>query len=643
MGIKNFQTYIKTFFGHGCFKEFTVMDACDEIKDFTSDELHRTVAVAATAAPVEESNTAASDGKNDIDQHKISTTTIAPTTVDGKNYRCGVYIDLSSYMYGRMIKSLENMGMCGNVKYLFKNTDKTKTVVCELDKCTIDKIVKDCEQTLLGTLAPLLLKAYRVYLAFDTFQPIGKQYEQSRRKSQRNFLLSSNSRETCYKEIARKVKRFITEAHLKTLDEYYGDNRPDVYCSVRKVIDSKLYASGQNDFAMGEGEWKCFYRMYEDITSGSVDVCYVFGRDWDIGLAMTMYQHPNSPEAIKYIYGPNDMFEHKKSFDNKERMLHFVCLALFGNDYIGGLVNLSSKNAELLKNEMSNIYSGDGGSCTFEQAEYLSNALFANLSFTPVSEVLCAEFEVGYVENRKKLSIAFATVVTRLLLAVYGDHKNRHPNDVENVLHYAGIGPFSIGKVTTNSETPTPLTGLNRDTLDLRKYLANRRSENEEKTSTNKTTDNATSAAAAAATDDDDDAAAAAIAAGVNTSLKCDSTTDESTMLTCRDTHGNQVMRTLQQCMDCFATSLLWYLSYTTFYFRSPSGRKQLATTNHDLPMIIGMQMRHENAFRYNDTRLLERFDVCRLLELKGTLQRIDCCRLYWIIEGAFAKALDLV
>lgn len=527
------------------------------------------------------------------------------TPFDNTYDRCGVYIDLSSYIYGRLVKSLENTELYERMTYSVENTDSTKKVVCELDKGTIYRIVEDCIETLVGKLAPLLLKAYRVYLAYDTFQPKAKFYEQTRRRKRMHFSLSSTSREACYNDIARKVKEFIMEAHLKTAKEH--ENQPTDHDDIRRSIECKLSLNCATDFAVGEGEWKCFYRMYQDITDGAVDVCYVFGRDWDIGLAMTMYQHPKFPKAIKYVYGPNNLFEHTKLFDVKERMLHFVCLALFGNDYIGGVVNLSSNNAALMKKELEKMYSGDAGACTLKQVEHLSNTLFTNESLT-----LTAEVE-NNADKRKNFSMAFATVVTRLLASIYGNGHDLHPDMVEGVLHYADIGPF------------TTCLGPNEEALKLRKYLADRRSKNEqnEQNGTRETTKETYNTAA----------------------TKANITPDENTMLTCRDANGNQVMRSLQQCMDSLALSILWYLSYTTFYFRSPSGRKKMLKMEHtdDLSLAVGMCMGLEGTFRYNDRRLSHRFDLCRLLELKRTLQNINCCRLYWIIEGAFDNAFSSV
>lgn len=569
MGIKNFQTYVETFFGLGCFGEFNVQDASYRVRDFSRYELR------GTPGPSE-----------------------ADTDYDGNYDRCGVYIDLSSYIYGRVRRSFETTDTFAKMMSSVDNGNEKKTVVCELDRSTIDRIVEDCKQSIVSALEPLLLKAYRVYLAYDTFQPKAKFFEQSRRRRRTRFSLGSASREACFDDIVKGVKDFIVQSHLKTAREHVTNND-----AVNKAIESKLFPSDATRSAFGEGEWKCFYRIYRDINDRVVDTCYVFGRDWDIGLAMTMYQHPARPEAIKYVYGPNDSFEHRKLFDEKERMLHFVCLAMFGNDYVGGLVNLSNNNAALVKKELDKMCDGEAGACTSEQVEYLSGVLFTRDDLTISAE------EEEDADKRRKLSRAFATVVARFLAAVYGNTHALHPDMVEDVLHYADIGPFATRP------------GPNENARLLRKYLADRRRGNEENLT------------------DRIDPDTVKRTGGSKTKM----ISDENTMLTCMDACGNRVARTLQQCMDSFALSVLWYLSYTTFYFRSPSGRDMMGTARSDkeLPMNVGMCMSREATFRYNDARLSSRFDLHRLLELKRVLENINFCRLYWIIEGAFDNAFE--
>lgn len=551
MGIKNFPTYVEVFFGKSCFKEFTVNDVCYAIKDFSSHEI---------------------------------TKTASPGDHDNANNRCGVYIDLSSYIYGRMSKSLENTEIYEKTISSIENTsDNVKTVTCELDSCTIEKVACDCTETILNALAPMLLKAYRVYLAYDTVQPKAKLFEQNRRKKRSHFQISAASRTACYANIATKVKNYILESHKNTLQRFADTT--SAMCNnseVEATIESKLFPLNSSEFTKGEGEWKCFYQIYRDISDDAVDVCYVFGHDWDIGLAMTMYQHPKSPSAIKYVYGPNSLFEHNKHFDRTERMLHFICLTLSGNDYTGGLVNLSQRNALLMKKEMDKICSGEAGPCTSSEVEDLSCIVFNNDESTDVPMIK--------FEYTQEISRAFATVVMRLLAAVYGNDRTLYPNMVEHVLYYANVGPFC-----SSAES-------DEDLFKLREYLKKRRIDPRE--------------------------------SAISDSSEF---SNEGTLLTCRDAQANKVMRTLQQCMDMFALSALWYLSYTTFFFRSPSGRRMMETAkpNESFLMNIGITM-----FSFGGESLSERFDLCHLLELKKILQKINGCLLFWIIEGAFHNVL---
>lgn len=561
MGIKNFQSFVDVVFGKRYFKEFAVNDVCYNIKDFS---------------------------------HYKVTKTATPDDRDNTYGRCGIYIDLSSYMYGRMLKSIEKTDLYTKWTSSVENTsDNVKPVVCELDANTIDRVVGECAESLLNALEPMLLKAYRVYLAYDTVQPKAKFFEQSRRRRRSLFHLSADSRRVCFENIAKRVKERISNIHMSALARY--DGRPD--SSAEAAIRSKLFSSIPADSTMGEGEWKCFYQIYQDICDGAVDIFYVFGRDWDIGLAMTMYQHPKSPDAIKYVYGPNDLFEHDQPLDKKARMLHFICLSLFGNDYIGGLVNLSRCNVILMKYEMDEMYSGDAGPATSLQVEYLSDLFFGH-------EMLADLWEERNNDDggkREHISRAFAAVVLRLLAAVYGDVRGSfRPHKVEGVLHYAALGPF-----------PTSLEGGAENASEIRKLLDAKRIANELNTTE----------------DDDEDFEHA----------------PESARLVCRDANDNQITRTLQQCMDLFAMSMLWYLSYATFYFRSPTGRKMMGTSrrDEDVPMLAGMNMGVDGAFRFNDERLSNRFDLCKLLELKKILQFANCCRMYWIVESAFARALN--
>lgn len=576
MGIKRFQAYAETFFGANSFNDFTVQSACYRMKDFWNHEIDST----------------------------LRKQTHTANLYDKEYDRCGIYIDLASFMYGCVLRSLEHTEQYAKMMLQNETTTTTATVVCELSKATINNIVEECKGMLIETLGPMLFKAYRIYFAYDTFTPHAKLYEQTYRKKRSHFSLASSSRDACYRLIVTAIREFMLRMYVERLEKE-GETEPQEV--VKKVME--LQFSSYTDpfctnapFTMGEGEWKCFYRIHHDFTIGAVDSCYVFGHDWDIALAMTLYQPSHIPHAIKYVFGPTEMFAHTKIFDEKERMLHFICLSLFGNDYIGGLVNLSDTNAALLKHEWDDMYTGDTGACTSEQVEYLSDTLFKHKTIPENQDTTENEERVDNADTRMRLSRAFATVVVRLLAAVYG--VGFHPGAVDSVLHYADIGPYSSHP------------GPNRETLKLRKHLANQRRINEE---------------------DKENICTRRSGSG--------GTKDENTLLTCKDRNGHETKRTLQQCMDSFALCMLWYLSYALFYFRSPSGRQKMwmCREEEEIPMFIGLCMGPTGTYRYNDTRLTPRYDLCRLLELKNTLKNINSCNFYWIVEGAFDNALHVL
>ena len=610
MGIKGFQTYVEVFFGKSCLKGFTIENACHNIKDFSLHEIFGL-------------GLALMNNENNGDN-------------DNMYERCGVYIDLGSFMYGRMLKSLEGTRQYKKLLVSLESAVEMKTVVCELDSETIDKIVNECKDMLVENLMPLFLKAYSIYFAYDNFSPLAKCFEQHRRKKQSRFLLSSNSREACFSNIVKAVRDSVRQAHIETWRKHINTigltdliDSPLIEMVVDFAINSQFSSHttpfrADAPFTVGEGEWKCLYRIRDDIAKGMVDRCYVFGHDWDIGFAMTIYQ-PNfwfmvrdienhggqqarltPPQAIQYVYGPTDRFQHNKPFDEKERMLHFICLSMFGNDYVCGLVHLSKTNAVLMKSEFENMYKGDVGFATSRQVEELSR-LFRNEDLTKLEE-----YEDD-ATKRRRLSIAFATVVARMLAAVYGNKSNTNllPDKIDNVLHYADMDAW--GQVKEPNEC----------TLKLRQHLSQQRKNNEE------------------CEKNIDQGVANKPSTSKGVKGKCNS--DESTLLTCKDSQNNKVSRTFQQCMDTFALTMLWYLSYSMFYFRSPTGRKKMwmAQNNEDVPMYVGLSMGQKNTFRYNDTRLAKRYDIHRLLELKEVLQTMNICNLYWVIEGAFDNALN--
>lgn len=532
-------------------------------------------------------------------------------------HRCGVYFDLSSFMYGKILKSLEHTRQYKRLLMSLENEDKVKTVVCELDSESIEKIVHECKEMLVESLMPIFLKAYRIYFAYDNFSPLAKSFEQSRRKKKTRFILSPVSRQTCFNNLIKAVRDAVIQAHAENLKAYVkmfgltNDCDKSLWQNVLdRAIELQLPShttpfSANAPFTVGEGEWKCIYRIHQDISNDAMDKCLIFGRDWDIGFAITMYQHPRSPQGIEYVYGPTDKLQHNKLFDEKERMLHFICLCLFGNDYVNGLIHLSEANVMLIKREFENLYEGNVGFCTLRHVKELSQ-LFTTDDLTEAEEE-----EESDSDQRMQISLAFATVVTRMLMAVYrtGNNTNMLPDKVEDVLYYAGID------ASAHSQKP------NENSLVLRQHLAQQRQMSEKEQE--KYGENY----------------------GITEKgLPSKGYSDENTLLICKDSQNKQWYRTLQQCIDSFALGMLWYLSYSMFYFRSPTGRKNMwmARQYDDLPMFVGLSMGRDNTFRYNDRRLAKRYDIHRLLEFKRTLQTVNTCNLYWIVEGAFFNALNM-
>lgn len=565
MGIKNFRSYAQTFFGQLCFKEFNINRVCNEVKDFS----HHEVCCRATAT------LRASAGIRPIEYY------------DETYERIGLYIDLASLQYGCLLKSLEKNGRDARFSLSTDTEDDKVVVICELDSSAVTKIAAECAETLIVALRPLLTKAYRVYFAYDSCTPKAKRYEQAGRKRRANFSLAYATRVACYQNIVSAVKVAVTRAHQENLKRFLDEELGlDLELDVRmRAVESAVATQFPSDSVpFGEGEWKCFYRMHDDIDQRVVDTCFVFGRDWDIGFAMTMYQHPTTPGGFKYIYGPSDMLEHVKRFDVRERTLHFACLVLLGNDYVSRLVNPSDENLRLLKLEFDNMYENGGGMVTAHQVDYLSATLFGSDK---------QENDANDRETRVKISVAFATVFARLLSAVY----TARPDEVENDM------------------TRRPVVAATAQVLQLRRQLYAARTEN---------------------------TAGAATTPG--TIRGVDGSAEE--VLECKDSNGSLVPRTFQQCMDSFATTVLWYLSYTRFYFYSESGRQTFTgvkRSDDELRMLAGLRMDRENVFLYNDSRLSpnHRYDIRRLLEVRNVLRGMRPQLLFWILQYAFEHALE--
>lgn len=489
--------------------------------------------------------------------------------------RLGLYMDMASYMYGAILKQLEESD---EGKLFAAAGGKT---ACDLSPALVDKISTVCCGRVCDRYAELLFVAHRLSFAWDTDAPTAKLYEQTKRRLAARVSVSRASRTACYRETVRKVRRVIVERYMANLKRFDIPDDAVAAAAIERCVDYQMGTAGDQAFAVGEGEWKCFYQIIEDAENGVVDAAEVFGNDWDIGLAAVLHDRPNT--AVYYRCKPDELFSmsYAPPLDGTRKAFYFMALSALGNDYIFPLVGDSVTNLRAIAKCCS--YVEDGGL-------HFGAGLATFLNGGG-----------GGGGDRRLFSRCFAEVLTALLLAVYTGHDN---GAVSRVLWYereraeaAAGGECPIrrrlfdarsdaGRPAVHAAPPSPPVKRARKGSDERTVY------------------------------------------------------DENTLITCRASDGSRHARTLLDVVDSYVTSTLWYASYCVFYGvideRARHAFKNGLDGCKDTVMDIGMPM--ERPFTYGDERVSrERFEIRSLLELKRIVKNITPCLLFWIVENSVA------
>lgn len=316
----------------------------------------------------------------------------------------GIYIDVSSLAYSVLMKYLTDNP--SYQKYFEKNKYGKEEITCVIKNTILDQMAEACSNKILKMLNDrVLINSCRLYLSFDTLTSTSKLVEQKVRHDRSNLVISRDSREKIWLKTIDKLRKKIIGIYINLI--LYEDiltNDTNVNNNLETINELKeyTYSFSKNtnnnvllilndivckflglicvpklnnaidtnclDFIVGEGEWKCFYKIREDYDY--INIAFIYGNDWDIALGTVLYQRyvSRGPKII-YISKYNQCNSKKKyklfHLDNSlknsitfKKNLIFLSLSIIGNDYIPQMIGDTDSTFECIKIIFSNIFNG---------------------------------------------------------------------------------------------------------------------------------------------------------------------------------------------------------------------------------------------------------------------------------------------
>lgn len=298
----------------------------------------------------------------------------------------GVYVDMESFFYGQIRQAIgHRISTTDTVRreqHCAADNDRhvamTGTV---LDDTTIEDCARQCYIKLAETLGDeATARCDRLYMAYDTNVTKCKWYEQySRLQAETRPRLSRSSSkriydrcidimyEHVYELVFNRIRNAVssgtvtcdlTEHELTGILYYFVALKLDLcieLCTaadgVRHDADSTAVVriTSHQSYERGEGEWKCFYKIFVD--GDLIKRCLVLGNDSDIGTAA---EQAIGPEVFEVLYGqPSNVCMYRYPYQANthmirttvhNKMLAFLALSLFGNDFVPRLFNESQKH-----------------------------------------------------------------------------------------------------------------------------------------------------------------------------------------------------------------------------------------------------------------------------------------------------------
>lgn len=432
MGIKNFSSFCRT----------CLTDAC--IRHLTEQEYQALVAVSSTNLPAEHIATTAADGgetpfrlvtsENRLEEYVLPLVSgdadMASYTEqrsmekrsgsardNGVAMRYGVYVDASSFLYNSLLGVL--IGNDDYTKY-FRKGAYGSPVECNVPDEVVQEMASACSSRLINVLGDqLMTNTRRLLIAFDTLVSSSKIIEQDARRDRSDIVIAKECRERVWERVVEIMRRRLCTLYERGLDRLNEQRRADgqeplrlapaatriaildaIACDVMCLDNvnnvKQAYSSLCNSqYVIGEGEWKCFYRLYED--RHDVDVALVYGNDWDIALATLIYQQrdPNDGPKIHYVSryitgGPTKRTDGDEIPSLTERAftvfsvdgcllasskfkknITFLALCVIGNDFVPRMISEMDSTFDAIKLLLDGTLTGDGTSDVANALEQL--------------------------------------------------------------------------------------------------------------------------------------------------------------------------------------------------------------------------------------------------------------------------------